>query len=928
MHHLSLLTRNYQFDILITLLDLPKETQPPYPQVFPRRPPVSATMSKTFIGNVKSVLSGDTLILTSPKNPNNERTLSLAYVTAPHLKREGDEPFAFQSREYLRNLVVGKPVQATVLYTIPTSGREFGTAQLQDGTNLPDELVKAGWLKVREDAGRKEESDEVLDRLETLRQLENKAKAEDKGLHVGVGGIIDVQNDLGGPEFLKEWKGKTVDGIVERVLSGDRVLMRLLLSEKKHVQPMTLIAGIRTPATERTLPSTGTTQPAEEYGNEARSFVESRLLQRKIKVEIVGASAQGQLVATLIHPRGNIAEFLLQEGLARCNDFHSIMLGERMAALRAAEKQAQSKKLRLHKHHVAKTESGNQDAIVSKVIGADTILVRNKAGTTEKRISISSVRGPRTTEPSESPFREEAKEFLRQKLIGKHVRISIDGNKPATEGYEAREVATVTEKNTNINLLLVENGWASVIRHRKDDTDRAPNYDDLLAAQEKAKEEKKGMWSGKPQKAKQYTDLSENTQKAKIMLATLQRQKKVPAIVDFCKAGSRFTILIPRESVKLTMVLGGIRAPRAPRADGEGGEPFGKESLDLANRRCNQRDCEVDIHDMDKVGGFIGDLYINRENFAKVLVEEGLASVHAYSAEKSGSAAELFTAEKKAKEARKNLWQDWDPSQDEEYEEENTAETAPETEVSIDKKPTDYRDVVITNIDANGKLKIQEIGKGTAALESLMSEFRRFHLDSKNNNPLKDAPKTGEYVSAKFSADGQWYRARVRANDRSAKKSEVVYIDYGNSEKVPWSSLRALDQPKFGAQKLKAQAIDASLSFVQLPTGADYFEDAIGFIYELTENKRLVANFDFIDNKENLSYVTLYDTGSSGELPGPNDSINKEVVAGGYGMVPKKLKAWERSKAFESTLKHLKEVESQAKDQRLGMWEYGDITED
>ncbi|EWG38834.1 hypothetical protein FVEG_01939 [Fusarium verticillioides 7600] len=886
-------------------------------------------MSQTFLGRVKSVLSGDTLILTSTKNPNSERTLSLAYVTAPHLKREGDEPFAFQSREYLRDLVVGKLVQATVLYTIPTSGREFGTAKLQqDGTMLPDELVKAGWLKVREDAGRKEESDDVLDRLEALRQLENKAKAEDKGLHVGVGGIIEVQNDLGGPEFLKEWKGKTVDGIVERVLSGDRVLMRLLLSEKKHVQPMTLIAGIRTPATERTLPSTGTTQPAEEYGNEARSFVESRLLQRRIKVEIVGASAQGQLVASLIHPVGNIAEFLLQEGLARCNDFHSIMLGEKMAALRAAEKQAQSKKLRLHKYHVAKTESGNQDAIVSKVISADTILVRNKAGTTEKRINISSVRGPRTTEPSESPFREEAKEFLRQKLIGKHVRISIDGNKPATEGYEAREVATVTEKNTNINLLLVENGWASVIRHRKDDTDRAPNYDDLLAAQEKAKAEKKGMWSGKPQKAKQYTDLSENTQKAKIMLATLQRQKKVPAIVDFCKAGSRFTILIPRENVKLTMVLGGIRAPRAPRADGEGGEPFGKESLDLANRRCNQRDCEVDIHDMDKVGGFIGDLYINRENFAKVLVEEGLASVHAYSAEKSGNAAELFTAEKKAKEARKNLWQDWDPSQDEEYEEENNAEVAPETEVSIDKKPTDYRDVIITNVDANGKLKIQEIGKGTAALESLMSEFRRFHLDSKNNNPLKDAPKTGEYVSAKFSADGQWYRARVRANDRSAKKSEVVYIDYGNSEKIPWSNLRGLDQPKFGAQKLKAQAVDASLSFVQLPTGADYFSDAIDFIYELTENKRLVANFDFVDNKENLSYITLYDTGSSGELPGPNDSINKEVVAGGYGMVPKKLKAWERSKAFESTLKYLKEVESQAKDQRLGMWEYGDITED
>lgn len=332
---------------------------------------------------------------------------------------------------------------------------------------------------------------------------------------------------------------------------------------------------------------------------------------------------------------------------------------------------------------------------------------------------------------------------------------------------------------------------------------------------------------------------------------------------------------------------------------------------------------------MDKVGGFIGELYIGRENFAKVLIEEGLASVHAYSAEKSGNSVELFAAEKKAKEARNGLWHDYDPSQEEENADEGAEENgAPEAEVTLDKKPADYRDVIITNIDGNGRLKIQEIGKGTAALESLMSEFRKFHIDSKNSKPLADAPKTGEFVSAKFSADGQWYRARVRANDRTAKQAEVVYVDYGNSEKIAWSSLRSLDQTKFGVQKLKAQAIDASLSFVQLPTAAHYFEDAIGLIYELTEGKRLVANFDLVDSKENISYITLYDTKGDGSLPGPNDSINKEIVVSGYGMVPKKLKAWERSKAFESYLKHLREVEGQAKQDRQGMWEYGDITED
>lgn len=878
------------------------------------------------MAQVKSVLSGDTLVLTSPNNPALERTLSLAYVNAPHLRKEGDEPFAFPSREHLRTMVLSKPVKCSVLYSVP-SGREYGTVQLQDGTQLPDDLVKAGWVKVREDAGRKEESEDILSRLEALRALESQAKSEGKGLHAATGGVIEVQNDLGTPDFFNQWKGKTVPAVVERVLSGDRLLCRLLLSDKKHLQLMTLVAGIRTPSTERTNPSSGTTQPAEEFGNEARAYVEARLLQRDVKIEMVGVSPQGQLVGHVLHPRGSIAEFLLADGLARCNDFHSTMLGEKMAALRAAEKKAQIGKLRLHKNSTVKaTETSASDMIVSKIVSADIISVRTKSGE-EKQVSLSSVRGPRAKEPSEGPFRDDAKEWLRKRLIGKHVKVTIDGHKPASEGFEARDVATITEKGKNVNLQLVQEGWCSVIRHRKDDTDRAQNYDELLAAQETAKEEKKGIWSGKAPKTKNYTDASESVQRAKIQLSTLQRQKKVPGIVDFCKAGSRFTILIPREGVKLTMVLAGVRAPRAPRLPQEKGEPFGQEAIDLANRRCNQRDCEVDIYDIDKVGGFIGDLYINRESFAKTLVEEGLASVHQYSAEKAGNANELNAAEKRAKEGRRGMWHDWDPSQEEEEEAEAEAPVEAATETAAtDKKPADYREVVVTNIDANGKLKIQEIGKGTSALEIMMNEFKKFHLDSKNNKPLANPPKTGEFVAAKFSADGQWYRAKVRSNDRTAKVAEVVYVDYGNSEKIPWSNLRPLDQPQFSTQKLKPQAVDAVLSFIQLPTAPDYFRDALEFIAEATDGRTLVASFDFVDTKEGLSYITLFDskTGSTTFV----DSINKEVVANGHAMIPKKLKTWERGQASAEVLKKLREVESQAKQERMGMWEYGDITED
>lgn len=129
--------------------------------------------------------------------------------------------------------------------------------------------------------------------------------------------------------------------------------------------------------------------------------------------------------------------------------------------------------------------------------------------------------------------------------------------------YDAKEVATVTLGDKNIGLMLVQEGWASVVRHKRDDPDRAPNYDELLLAQEVAKENKKGMWSGKPQAAKQYVNASETVQKAKMQLGTLQRQKRIPAIVDFVKGGSRFTVLIPREGISLNFVLGGIRAPKS-----------------------------------------------------------------------------------------------------------------------------------------------------------------------------------------------------------------------------------------------------------------------------------------------------------------------------------------------------------------------------
>jgi staphylococcal nuclease domain-containing protein 1 len=348
--------------------------------------------------------------------------------------------------------------------------------KLQSGDPLPEGAVSEGWVKLREDAARKDESEESKALLELLELKEAKAKSDSKGVWASEGGRIENTHEIPDTkEFVEQWKGQALDAVVERVLSGDRMVVRIFLSPTKHVQTIVLVAGIRAPATKRTNTSDGKEQPAEPFGPEAQQFVESRMLQRTVTVEVVGSSPQGQLICIIKHPNGSIAKFILENGLARCTDFHSTLLGHEMTALRQSEKHAKDNSLGLFKGMVAHkgVAAGETEATVTRIQTADTVYSRNKAGS-EKRVSLSSIRQPKPTDPKQAPFQAEAKEFLRKKLIGKHVKVTVDGKKAASEGYEEREVVTITVNNKNVGLMLVEAGFASVIRHRRDDGKSAP----------------------------------------------------------------------------------------------------------------------------------------------------------------------------------------------------------------------------------------------------------------------------------------------------------------------------------------------------------------------------------------------------------------------------------------------------------------------
>ena len=280
----------------------------------------------------------------------------------------------------------------------------------------------------------------------------------------------------------------------------------------------------------------------------------------------------------------------------------------------------------------------------------------------------------------------------------------------------------------------------------------------------------KGMHSGKESKyaGLRIVDASENLAKAKQFISTLQRQKRIPALVEHVSSGSRFRILIPRENCRITFVLAGLRVPR-PARQNEKGEEGWEEALEWTSRKAYQRDVEIEVATTDRQGGFIGTLYINGNNIASSLLEEGLAWTQG-----ANIPADYTEAESRAKQSRKGVWLTYDESQELE---ELKVVNGNDTEA---KPRKEFIDVIVTNMNPDGTFSVQIIGDSVHVLDRLMKEFRLFHEGSGSSAPATVRP--GDLVATRFSADGEFYRAKVKRVDRSAQKADVV-CPRGRSER-------------------------------------------------------------------------------------------------------------------------------------------------
>lgn len=207
---------------------------------------------------------------------------------------------------------------------------------------------------------------------------------------------------------------------------------------------------------------------------------------------------------------------------------------------------------------------------------------------------------------------------------------------------------------SNVAETLVSKGLATVLRYRQDDDQRSSHYDQLLAAETKASKSGHGLHSKKEPPVHRVVDVSGDLAKAKLFLPFLQRAGRTEAIAEFITSRSRLRLYLPKDSRLITLLLAGITYNKSKQGQSpyNDGEPFtDEEATNFTRERCMQREVQITVESMDRVGNYIGWLWVENVNLSVALVEEGYAKVHS-SAEWSDHHRALKTAEESAKARR------------------------------------------------------------------------------------------------------------------------------------------------------------------------------------------------------------------------------------------------------------------------------------
>lgn len=942
---------------------------------------------------VKWVFSGDYLVLRDhPRGgPPPEYYVSLAYVQAPRFNRTpGDdgktsvsEPYAWEAKEYLAKRLIGQEVVYRSEYTKsggaqasvqPSSGafggnanKEFGIIYLGD-ENIVETMVGEGLLEVRRTKAESPVLQQLID-------AEEAAKAAGKGRWSSQPAPKrELLHEHPSPASLK---GKTLNGTVENVRNGGAIQVYLDLGVEqgvhKYLNASIMVSGIRSPDKNRTNES--------KFFDESKFFTESRLLNRDVKVHIEKVE-RNSFLATVLLGQNNLAEALLRQGMARCNDA-SISLTKAPEKLRAAEKDAKSKRLRIWENYVDNRGDGpaeSYEAKILEVISGDCMMAENLATGEVKKIFLASIRlgapvdrerqreaaraqeesvdfskstgkgdgkqgksAPTVADPSrasipriyDNPILYHARELLRKKLLGKKALVKVEYVQPKSDSYPEKICCIVRpadQPKWNAAEALVSKGYASVVKYMSDDSQRASNFDELLKAEQNAQKTKdsKDKEKNKDFAPLKVVDLCNDATRAKQLYPFLSRTRK-DAVVEFVFSASRFKMFLAKENnTLLNLVLAGVIVPREPEA-------LKNASTAAAKTLVHQRDVSIQVDSMDKKGNFIGWIYYKDESTNKEtslnlqLVKLGYGQVRDSSA--SGTLGELKAAENVAREKKLGLWLNYqEPKRREEVDlvqdnsdvaEEETAATT--NGVGSAKTAANKEADLLKNrkpvMVTNAQMKDKSV---IVSVQPVESGPKLEELLKQMRSELPQAGKKGGSGDGYTPARGEIVAAKF-SDDNQWYRAKVLKVNSPQDIEILFIDYGNLDRVKSKDLAKLSQKYVSQEAFARDFTLA--FVEATTHDQDWVEESRR-ALFELSTPGQVLMRIEYKDPITNQDAISLVDEstktdIGKKLVENGLLIALKR-----RERKLIRTINEYMNAEKTAKENRANMWRYGDFTAD
>lgn len=231
---------------------------------------------------------------------------------------------------------------------------------------------------------------------------------------------------------------------------------------------------------------------SEPLARESKHFSECKVLHREVRLVVEAQDKYNNLVGNVFFTVGgapvDLAESLVRAGLCKVTERTIATAAGGGLRIRLAERAAKEQRLGLWRDWTPPVTGGGGAKVVARVIevvSGDTIvvLIDGPTGPAERRISLSSVRAPRMgnarKEEKPAPYALEAKEFLRQRIIGRQLTLQPEYTRrlEASELGDARTVEYAT--------AWLENDGKGGPDEAADASGERPSVQELLAVRKK-----------------------------------------------------------------------------------------------------------------------------------------------------------------------------------------------------------------------------------------------------------------------------------------------------------------------------------------------------------------------------------------------------------------------------------------------------------